>query len=179
MPKAVKLYVRYVEAVTYRVGRFAMYLIFAMLGVLLYSSIMKTFFLPSLWTLEMAQFLMVAYYMLGGGYSMQLNSHVRMDLLYGRWSPKSKGFSDSVTSFGLVFYLIILLYGGLSSTQYALFYGEKSYSSWAPYMAPVKIVMSFGIALMVLQAIATFLRDLARVKGVTLSDEPHAGESVV
>ncbi len=51
MPKAVKLYVRYVEAVTYRVGRFAMYLIFAMLGVLLYSSIMKTFFLPVLWTL--------------------------------------------------------------------------------------------------------------------------------
>ena len=179
MPKAVKLYVRYVEAVTYRVGRFAMYLIFAMLGVLLYSSIMKTFFLPSLWTLEMAQFLMVAYYMLGGGYSMQLDSHVRMDLLYGRWSPRGKGFSDSITSFALVFYLIILLYGGLSSTQYALFYGEKSYSSWAPYMAPVKLIMSFGISLMVLQAIATFFRDLARVKGVTLDDEPHSGESVI
>ena len=57
-------------------------LIFAMLGVLLYSSIMKTFFLPVLWTLEMAQFLMVAYYMLGGGYSMQMDSHVRMDLRY-------------------------------------------------------------------------------------------------
>ena len=40
MPNAVVLYVRYVEAVTYRVGRFAMYLIFVMLGVLLYSSIM-------------------------------------------------------------------------------------------------------------------------------------------
>jgi TRAP-type mannitol/chloroaromatic compound transport system permease small subunit len=179
MPKAVKLYVRYVEAVTYRVGRVAMYLIFAMLGVLLYSSIMKTFFLPSLWTLEMAQFLMVAYYMLGGGYSMQLNSHVRMDLLYGRWSPKRKGFADSITSFALVFYLIILLYGGLSSTQYALLYGEKSYSSWAPYMAPIKVVMSFGIVLMVLQTIATFFRDLAKATGLSLNDEPHEGESIV
>lgn len=179
MPKAIKVYVRFVEAVTYRVGRFAMYLIFAMLGVLLYSSIMKTFFLPSLWTLEMAQFLMVAYYMLGGGYSMQLESHVRMDLLYGRWSPRRKGFSDSITSFALIFYLVILLWGGLSSTQYALLYGEKSYSSWAPYMAPVKIVMCFGIVLMVLQAIATFFRDLAKVKGVSLDDEPHAGESVI
>ena len=99
MPKAVKLYVRYVEAVTYRVGRFAMYLIFAMLGVLLYSSIMKTFFLPVLWTLETAQFLMVAYYMLGGNYSMQMDDHVRMDLLYSRGSPKKKGFADSLTSF--------------------------------------------------------------------------------
>jgi TRAP-type mannitol/chloroaromatic compound transport system permease small subunit len=179
MPKAVKLYVRFVDAVTYRVGRFAMYLIFAMLGVLMYSSIMKTFFLPSLWTLEMAQFLMVAYYMLGGAYSMQMDAHVRMDLLYGRWSSRGKGFSDSLTSFTLVFYLIILLYGGLSSTQYALFYGEKSYSSWAPYMAPVKIIMSFGIALMLLQAVATFFRDLAKVWGLSLDDEPHQGESVI
>jgi TRAP-type mannitol/chloroaromatic compound transport system permease small subunit len=179
MPKAVKLYVRYVDAVTYRVGRFAMYLIFAMLGVLLYSSIMKTFFLPSLWTLETAQFLMVAYYMLGGGYSMQMDSHVRMDLLYDRGSTKKKGFTDSITSFCLIFYLVLLLYGGLSSTQYALFYGEKSYSSWAPYMAPIKIIMSFGIALMLLQAIAAFFRDLARVKGLSLNDQPHAEESVI
>jgi len=179
MPKAVKLYVRYVEAITYRVGRFAMYLIFAMLGVLLYSSIMKTFFLPVLWTLETAQFLMVAYYMLGGGYSMQTDSHVRMDLVYGRWPPKGKAFSDSITSFGLVFYLIFLLYGGLSSTQYALLYGEKSYSSWAPYMAPIKVIMCFGISLMVLQTIATFFRDLAKVKGLSFDDEPLAGEPIV
>ncbi len=168
MPKAVIAYVRYVEAVSYRVGRFAMYLIFAMLGVLLYSSIMKTFFLPVLWTLETAQFLMVAYYMLGGGYSMQLGDHVRMDLLYSLGSTKKKGFTDSITSFFLIFYLVILLYGGLSSTQYALFYGETSYSSWSPYMAPVKVIMSFGIALMVLQAIATFFRDLARARGLTV-----------
>lgn len=174
MPKAVKLYVRYVEAVTYRVGRFAMYLIFAMLGVLLYSSFMKTFFLPVLWTLETAQFLMVAYYMLGGGYSMQMDDHVRMDLLYSRGSSKKKGFTDSLTSFCLIFYLVILLYGGLSSTQYALFYGEKSYSSWAPYMSPIKIIMSFGIVLMLLQAIATFFRDLARARGMTLDEEASA-----
>jgi TRAP-type mannitol/chloroaromatic compound transport system permease small subunit len=166
MPNAIILYVQYVEAVSYRVGRFAMYLIFAMLGVLLYSSIMKTFFLPVLWTLETAQFLMVAYYMLGGGYSLQMGDHVRMDLLYSHGTSAKKGFTDSLTSFCLIFYLILLLYGGLSSTQYALFYGEKSYSSWAPYMAPIKVIMSFGIALMLLQAIATFFRDLARARGL-------------
>ena len=172
MPKAVKVYVRYVEAVNYVVGRFAMYMIFAMMGLLLYSAIAKTFFVPPLWTLEMAQFSMAAYYLLGGGYSMQLGAHVRMDLVYGRWSPRGKGFIDSITSFALVFYLGILLYGGLSSTAYALQYGEESYSSWAPYMAPIKIIMTFGIVLMLLQAIATFFRDLARAKGLTLDGEP-------
>ena len=178
MPKAIILYVRYVEAVTYRVGRFAMYLIFAMLGVLLYSSIMKTFFLPVLWTLEMAQFLMVAYYMLGGGYSMQLDSHVRMDIIYSLGSSKKKAFTDSITSFFLVFYLVILIYGSFSSTEYALKYGETSYSAWAPYMAPIKIIMTFGIGLMLLQAIATFFRDLARARGLTVFDpSPAHGES--
>ena len=62
MPRAAKVYVRWVEAVCRRVGRLAMYLIFAMMGVLLYSSITKTFFIPPLWTLEMAQFAMAAYY---------------------------------------------------------------------------------------------------------------------
>lgn len=172
MPKAVLIYVRYVDAVNRVVGRMAMYMIFAMLGVLLYSSIMKTFFLPVLWTLETAQFLMAAYYILGGAYSMQLGSHVRMDLIYSNWTPKRRAFSDTITSFALIFYLIILLYGGISSTQYALVYGETSYSSWSPYMAPIKIVMTFGIVLMLLQAIATFFKDWARSRGMTLEGRP-------
>ncbi|MBL6932458.1 MAG: TRAP transporter small permease subunit [Rhodospirillales bacterium] len=179
MPNAIILYVRYVEAMTFRVGRFAMYLIFAMLGVLLYSSIMKTFFLPVLWTLETAQFLMVAYYMLGGGYSMQMGDHVRMDLLYGNLPSRKKAFTDSLTSFCLIFYLILLLYGGLSSTQYAIFYGEQSYSSWAPYMAPIKVIMSFGIFIMLLQAIAIFFKDLAWSRGLTVFEQSHEEEPTV
>ncbi len=174
MPRAIRLYVRYVDAVNRVVGRFAMYMIFAMMGLLLFSSISKTFFVPQLWTLELAQFSMAAYYLLGGGYSMQLDAHVRMDLAYGRWSSKGKGFADSITALFLVSYLGLLLYGGFSSTGYALQYGETSYSSWSPYMAPIKIVMTFGIVLMILQTIATFFRDLARARGLTLDEETPA-----
>jgi len=179
MPEAVRLYVRYVNAVNRVVGRFAMYMIFAMIGLLLFSSISKTFFLPTIWTLEMAQFSMAAYYLLGGAYSMQLGAHVRMDLLYGRWSPKGKAFADSITAFCLVFYLVMLLYGGFSSTEYALQYGEESYSSWAPYMAPIKIIMTFGVVLMLLQAIAIFFTDLATVRGIDIDGHPRIEESSV
>ena len=169
MPKAIGRYVRYVDALNRVVGRLAMYLVFAMMGILLYSSFTKTFFTQPLWVLEMAQFTMVAYYLLGGGYSMQLDSHVRMDLLYGRWSEKTKAAADAVTVLCLISYLVLLLYGGLSSSEYALKYGEESYSSWAPLMAPIKIIMSIGIALMLLQVVATFFRNLAKASGVSLS----------
>ena len=168
MPKAIRLYVRYVEKMNRAIGRCAMYLIFAMLGVLLYSSFSKTVFLPAHWTLETAQFLMVAYYLLGGSYSMQLGDHVRMDLLYTTWKPRTRSLVDSVTVLFLIFYLCLLLYGGYSSTAYAIEYGEQSYSAWAPYMAPVKVVMTFGVFMMLLQAVATLFKDIAAARGEEL-----------
>ena len=168
MRKGIRAFVRVVDAFNRRVGRFAMYLIFAMLAVLLYSSISKTFFTPSIWTLESAQFLMVAYFLLGGAYSMQLDAHVRMDLAYSHWSPRTRAVVDAITVFMLIFYLVMLLIGGISSTEYAIEYKETSYSAWSPYMAPIKIVMCFGIALMLLQAIATFFKDLYAARGETL-----------
>jgi TRAP-type mannitol/chloroaromatic compound transport system permease small subunit len=168
MPRAIRLFVHAVEALNRVVGRFAMYLIFAILGVLLYSWISKTFFMPAAWTLESAQFLMVAYFLLGGAYSMQLDAHVRMDLFYSRWSPRSRAVMDAITIGFLIFYLVFLLYGGISSTQYALEYKETSYSAWSPPMAPIKIIMCIGIALMLLQAIATLFKDIAAARGETL-----------
>ncbi|ARS47511.1 MULTISPECIES: TRAP transporter small permease subunit [Pseudomonadaceae] len=168
MRKGIRVFVRVVDAFNRRVGRFAMYLIFAMLAVLLYSSISKTFFTPSIWTLESAQFLMVAYFLLGGAYSMQLDAHVRMDLAYSHWSPRTRAVVDAITVFMLIFYLVMLLIGGISSTEYAIEYKETSYSAWSPYMAPIKIVMCFGIALMLLQAIATFFKDFYAARGETL-----------
>ncbi len=45
-------------------------------------------------------------------------------------------------------------------------------------MAPIKVIMTFGIGLMLLQTIATFFRDLARARGLTVFDPgPAHGES--
>ncbi|HSM42032.1 MAG TPA: TRAP transporter small permease, partial [Afifellaceae bacterium] len=65
-----------------------------------------------------------------------------------------------------------LLYGGISSTHYAIYYGEKGFSAWAPYLAPIKIIMCFGIVLMMLQVIVTFFRNVAEARGMPL-DEPE------
>lgn len=163
--RAIQVFVLAVEAITRFVGRCSMYLIFVMMGVLLYSSLSKSFWQPAVWTLETAQFLMVAYFLLGGGYSMQLDAHVRMDLIYSRWAPRTRAMIDSVTILLLIFFLVFLLYGGISSTSYALEYGETSYSAWSPPMAPIKILMCFGIGLMLLQTLATFCRDVAQAIG--------------
>ena len=193
--RAMRGYIRVVDAVNYRLGRVVMYGIFAMIAVLLWSSISKTFFLPSMWTLEVAQFALVAYYMLGGPYSIQMGANVRMDLFYHAWSDRRKAWFDAFTVLFLLFYLGVMLYGALVSTAYSLgyfgdapfaFFGnlvwafltagregagevlgylERSPTAWRPLLWPIKVVMCIGVFLMLLQAISELMKDILRLRG--------------
>ncbi len=188
-------YIRVVDAVNYRLGRMVMYGIFLMIAVLLWSSISKTFFLPSFWTLEIAQFAMVAYYMLGGPYSIQLGANVRMDLFYHNWTTRRKAWFDAFTVLFLLFYLGVLFYGAVGSAAYSLgyfgdtpfvFWGqflwafltggiegakemlgylERSPTAWRPVLWPIKLVMCIGVFLMLLQAVSELLKDILRLRG--------------
>jgi len=159
-------FINVVDKVNYRIGRIIMYGIFVMMAILLWSSISKVAFLPSLWTLEMAQFALVAYYILGGPYSIQLGSNVRMDLLYGEWSVRKKAWFDSFSVFCLLFYLAILLWGAIDSTIYSFQYGgERSPTAWRPYLWPIKVIMCFGIFMMLLQALSELCKDVLKIRG--------------
>lgn len=193
MPRALVAYVRFVEALNHGVGRFAMYLLFALMAVLMWSSISKTFFLPSLWTLEMAQFVMVAYFVLGGPYVMQMNGHVRMDLFYAMQSPRRRAWWDAVTVLALIVYLGVLVWGAAESLEYSLGLRwsdpetsalglswpqigrlERSPTAWRPYLWPVKLVMLVGFTLMLMQATATLIRDLAELRGAPIPERKAA-----
>lgn len=185
-------YVRVVDGFNRGLGRIVMYGLFAMIGVLLWSSISKTFFTPSQWTLEVAQFGLVAYFMLGGPYALLVGANVRMDLFYHDWSNRRKAQIDAMTVFFLLFYLAVLLYGALDSLAYGLghFQGEpirylrglvwtwvtqghdaaaeligfveRSSTAWRPVMWPVKLIMATGVFLMLLQAISELFKDILK-----------------
>ena len=166
MNKVIKAYVDGITATSKVVGMLAMYLVFGMLGILFFETISRTVFNhPWIWTVEMAQFVMAAYYTLGGAYTLIIDGHVRMDLAYAKWSPKNKALADVLTFSIIMLYLVVLLLGGIISLEYSIQYKQKSYSSWAPPVTPIKIIMLFGMLLMILQVIAEFFKDLAKVRG--------------
>ena len=166
MPEPIKIFVRVVDKVNYYVGRFAMYLFFVMGAILLASTASRLVLgVPINWALEMSQFLLSAYYLLGGAYTMQLGQHVRMDLIYDRLSARNRAITDAFTILFVIFYLAVLFGGGLSSTNYAIVYNQKNYSAWSPVLWPVKTVMTFGILLMLLQCVSAFFKDVAVWRG--------------
>lgn len=168
MPGWVRAYVRWVEALNYRVGRAAMYLLFVIMGILLWSSITKFVRVPALWTLEMAQFTLVAYYLLGAPYTFQLGTNVRMDLLYARLRPRSQALWDAFTVFALIFYLGVMLYGAVDSTIYSFETGERNPTAWRPVLWPIKTVICLSFVLMILQAFVHLFRDIAILRGEEL-----------
>lgn len=184
--------IRLIDRFNYRLGRITMYGIFVMMGIMAWSVITKAQGLPALWTLETAQFAMVAYYVLGGPYSIQMGANVRMDLIYGEWSLRRKAWWDLFTVLFLLFYLGVLIYGAAASNAYALgYYGrepfafywglitgsaeigrlEVSRSSWKPPLWPIKSIMLLGFFLMFLQCLSELFKDILRLRGQW--DEPH------
>ena len=179
--RIIKGYVDGVTATSKAVGQFAMYLVFPMIGILFFETISRTIFNhPWIWTVEMAQFVMAAYYTLGGAYTLIMDGHVRMDLTYARWSPKNKALADVLTFAIVMLYLVMLLVGGFISLEYSIKYNQKSYSSWAPQVTPIKIIMLFGMVLMTLQVIAEFFKDLETLRGKkkppNVPEQQDAGE---
>ncbi|MEM7259448.1 MAG: TRAP transporter small permease subunit [Pseudomonadota bacterium] len=184
--KFLRGYIKVIDAFNGGIGRIMTYGIFAMMLILLWSIISKFGDQPSLWTLEAAQFAMVAYFILGGPYAVQMGSHVRMDLFYDNWSIKRKAITDAITVVCLLVYLIVLLWGALGSTAYSLgYFGsdaisffiglatgsespgtlERSRTIWRPYLWPIKVVLCLGIFMMLLQALSELFKDILRIRG--------------
>ena len=166
MYRIVSRFVHSIDAVSTFVGKGAMYLVFLMMAILLFEAVARLAFNSSqLWAVESAQFVMAAYYTLGGAYVLLIGGHVRMDLFFHRWSPKNQALSDVITFAISILYMGVLWFGGYKGLLYALKYKQVSYSSWAPSMIPIKIIVLIGISLMFLQMISELIKSIAVMAG--------------
>ena len=101
-------------------------------------------------------------YILAFGYVMLHKGHVRVDVLYTRFSDRMKAIMDVILFF--VFFVPAigsLLYSGYNWMIHAWVAGERSMLTyWYPPMAPVRTIVFIGLSLFFLQGLATLYRDL-------------------
>jgi TRAP-type mannitol/chloroaromatic compound transport system permease small subunit len=170
MPRPIRLYVRYVDGLSWFIGILAMNLVFVMIAVLLLDAVTRNVLnIPLHWCIEFAQFTLAAYYFAGGAYALKMDSHVRMDLIYDWLSVRGKARMDLMTSGCLLFYLTVLLIGSISSTLYAIEYDQRNFSMWNPSMIPIKVIMVLAIGLMILQSVSMIFKDFAKLRGIELA----------
>lgn len=115
---------------------------------------------PTVWSLELTVYLFGAMYMIGGAYAQWIGAHIRVDVLYGRWTPRVKAVADLLTS--PIFFLImgLLVWKGVEFTVQSIVGAETSGSMWSPPIWPARLLIPLGSFLLLLQGLAKFIRDL-------------------
>jgi TRAP-type mannitol/chloroaromatic compound transport system permease small subunit len=170
MPVIIERFVRVTDRIADLVGLFAMYLIYVMIGILIFDVITDKFLgMTQNWVIEFAQFTLAAFYFMGGPKTLKDNDHVRMDLIYANLTERGKARVDAVTIFCLIFYLGVLLWGSVSSLVYSWETDQRLPSLWAPSLVPIKVLMVVCIVLMLLQSLALFFRHIATIRGVEIA----------
>ncbi|MDP3195673.1 TRAP transporter small permease subunit [Tabrizicola sp.] len=169
MPHLIKAYVRIVDRISDYVGYLAASLIFVMVATLLLDAVTRNVLnIPIHWAIEFTQFTLAAYYFMGGPITLKNNEHVRMDLWYANMSDRGKARLDLVTVWCMIFYLGVMLFGSISSLQYAIETDEKRFSMWNPSVIPIKALLTVCLVLMLFQAFALVFKHIATLRGERL-----------
>lgn len=169
MPHLIKAYVRIVDRISDYVGYLGASLIFVMVATLLLDAVTRNVLnIPIHWAIEFTQFTLAAYYFMGGPITLKNNEHVRMDLWYANMSDRGKAKLDLVTVWCMIFYLGVMLFGSISSLQYAIETDEKRFSMWNPSVIPIKALLTVCLVLMLLQAFALVFKHVATLRGERL-----------
>jgi TRAP-type mannitol/chloroaromatic compound transport system permease small subunit len=116
---------------------------------------------PTIWVHE-SMFLMYGMqYMICGAFAYREDQHVRVDVIYAKFSPRGKAIADIVTSVFFFIFTGTLLWTGARFALDSIQVQETSFAEWGIQYWPVKLMIPVGAALIVLQGIAKLLKDIA------------------
>jgi TRAP-type mannitol/chloroaromatic compound transport system permease small subunit len=114
---------------------------------------------PHDWALNLQIMMYGTLFMMAGAYTLSKNGHVRGDVLYGFFQPRTQATIDLVLY--IVFFLpgiVALTYAGWIYANEALAIREKTFSATPLPLYPFKFIIPFAGALLLLQGIVEIVR---------------------
>ena len=116
--------------------------------------------------LELQWYLFAGMVMLGGGYTLRMNEHVRVDVFYSRYGERKRAWLDLL---GAIFFLLpmSIIIGWLSWPLFAESYaiGEISGNAGGLVRWPAKILLPIGFLLLTLQGVSEIIKRAAVLCG--------------
>lgn len=115
---------------------------------------------PTIWAFEMGYMLTGANFLLGMGYALREQAHIRIEIFYQLFSPRTRAIIDSL-SYALIAVPICswLAFGLYEYAMGAYLSSETSgFSAWNPLIWPFRVTFALGFAVLALQALAELIR---------------------
>lgn len=159
---------RGIDRVTTLIGRSVAWLI--LLAVLISATnavVRKVFSMSSNAWLEAQWYLFGGAFMLAAAWTLLENEHIRIDVIYGRWSRRAQHWIDVI---GTVLFLLpftaIMLWLTWPALMGSLRSGEISMNAGGLALWPARAVMVAGFGLLFVQGISELIKKIAVMRGI-------------
>jgi len=123
------------------------------------------------WRTELEWHLFSLIFLLGAGYALKHDKHVRVDLFYANFSEKGKAL---VNFLGTLIFLIpwcaIIIYASYKYAYNSWLINEGSPDNGLPARYLIKSAITLGMSLLLLQAISLLINSLSTLLGSSSKD---------
>jgi len=118
---------------------------------------------PTRWAGNATYMLYGTQFMLAAAYTLLKGGHIRTDVFYERWSPRTRAIIDAV-SYVFFFFpgMLFVLYAGTVEAGHAWEIRERS-GAWPLY--PLKAVIPLTALLLVLQGVSELVKCARAIRG--------------
>ena len=166
-----------IDRVNEWIGKLTMWLVLAAVLISAGNAIVrKAFNIGSNAFLEIQWYLFAGVFMLGVGYVMLKNAHVRIDFISSRLTKRTNAWIDAI---GIVVFTIplsiIMIDLGWPLFARAWTSGEVSHNAGGLIRWPVLMLVPLGFAILLLQAVSELIKRVAFLRG--LVSEPFSVEA--
>lgn len=166
-------FARYLDKTSEIAGKGSSWLIPLLILELMYDTVARYLFnAPTFWSYDISYMLYGTVFMGGAAYTLLLDEHVRIELIYEKVSPRKRAIID-IFGYLLFFFppIMALLYFGteFAFKSWKMLEGSGE-SMWSPAIYPFKTVIPITALMLLLQGIVQFFRAL-----VSLSEKGKAG----
>ncbi len=142
-------------------GKLFAFLLWPGVGVLVYEIGARHLFdAPTIWAHGTTQRIFAAYYFICGAYISLHLSHINMDVIYGRFSLRTRAILDIIGFFFFFAFCFVLLWWGFGYAWDSLMRLEPDNTPFRAPLYPVKLVIPLGALLILLQELAQLWRHL-------------------
>ncbi|MDO8315830.1 MAG: TRAP transporter small permease subunit [Rugosibacter sp.] len=171
---------RLIDSLNQRIGNSILWLI--LVAVLISAGnalVRKVFQISSNALLEVQWYLFSAVFLLGAGYALLKNAHVRIDFVASHLSRRTVHWIEIV---GIMVFLLplcfMLIHLSWPLVLNAWVSGEMSQNAGGLIRWPVYLLLPAGLALLLLQGISELIKRVAYLRGVLIepSEEDENGE---
>lgn len=153
--------VNLIDSFSRLIGKTVSYIMIFVVAVVIYEVSMRYIFKkPTIWASEAIVFSCGIVYVLGSSWTLLENRHVKIDILWGKLSLRTKRIVDSVTFFLFALYMVLMIWEGSKFAWESLRIAETTGTPWDPPVYPIKIIFLIGFIMLLMQGISKLLKDL-------------------